>query len=180
MKATLLTIPDIVLLEPRVFEDDRGLFFESYSLADFQAATNCALGFVQDNHSKSSRNVLRGLHYQIGQPQGKLIRVIRGEIFDVAIDIRRSSPFFGQWVGEFLSAENKRQMWIPPGFAHGYLAISDAECLYKTTDYYAPEQERCISWNDPTISIDWPLSAEPILSAKDRLHQPFADAQTYP
>lgn len=180
MKVTSLANSSVLLLEPQVFEDERGLFFESYNLVDFKAATKSDFRFVQDNHSKSRSGVLRGLHYQIGKTQGKLIRVVSGEIFDVAVDIRRSSPSFGRWVGAFLSAENKRQMWIPPGFAHGYLAVSDAECLYKTTNYYTPEHERCISWNDPTINIDWPLSRKPILSDKDGLHQPFADAETFP
>ncbi len=152
MKATPLAIPDVILLEPKVFGDDRGFFFESFNQAKFEAAIGRHVTFVQDNHSRSVKNVLRGLHYQIQQPQGKLVRVVQGEVFDVAVDIRKSSPTFGQWVGEILSAENKRHMWVPEGFAHGFLVISDtAECLYKTTDYYAPEHERCIVWNDPAI-----------------------------
>ncbi len=145
MKATPLAIPDVILLEPKVFGDDRGFFFESFNQAKFEAAIGRHVTFVQDNHSRSVKNVLRGLHYQIQQPQGKLIRVVQGEVFDVAVDIRQSSPTFGQWVGEILSAENKRQMWVPEGFAHGFVVLSDsAECLYKTTGYYAPEHERCI------------------------------------
>lgn len=168
MKATPLAIPEVVLVEPRVFEDDRGFFFESFNKARFEAAMGRQVDFVQDNHSRSVKNVLRGLHYQIDQPQGKLVRVVRGEVFDVAVDIRRSSPTFCRWVGEVISAENKRQLWIPEGFAHGFLVLSDyAELLYKTTDYYAPACERCIAWDDPDLQIEWPLSGPPLLSPKD-------------
>ena len=169
MKVTPTTIPDVLLIEPKVFGDARGFFFESFNQKAFEQATGCKVAFVQDNHSKSALNVLRGLHYQVNQPQGKLVRVVQGEVFDVAVDIRKDSKTFGQWVGEILSAENKKQLWIPPGFAHGFLTLSEsAEFLYKTTDYYAPEFERCIAWDDPKIGINWPLSAAPILSAKDR------------
>lgn len=168
MKATALTIPDVLLLEPKVFGDDRGLFFESFNQAKFETAIGRQVSFVQDNHSRSVRNVLRGLHYQIRKPQGKLVRVVQGEVFDVAVDIRKSSPTFGEWVGEILSAENKRQLWVPEGFAHGFVVLSDtAEFHYKTTDYYAPEHERCITWNDPALAIDWPISGQPRLSVKD-------------
>jgi dTDP-4-dehydrorhamnose 3,5-epimerase len=168
MQVTPLSIPDVVLLEPKVFGDERGFFFESFNQRVFDAATGAPGAFVQDNHSRSARNVLRGLHYQIRQPQGKLVRVVTGEIFDVAVDIRRSSPTFGQWVAERLSAQNKRQLWVPPGFAHGFVVLSDvAEVLYKTTDYYAPEHERSIAWNDPSIGIEWPFDGAPLLSARD-------------
>jgi len=177
MKATSLAIPDVILLEPKVFGDERGFFFESFNQAKFEAAIGRHVTFVQDNHSRSAKNVLRGLHYQIQQPQGKLVRVVQGEVFDVAVDIRKSSPTFGQWVGEMLSAENKRQMWVPAGFAHGFAVLSDtAEFLYKTTDYYAPEHERCIAWNDPAIAIQWPLGGEPALSTKDRQGKALAEA----
>lgn len=169
MNVTRLGIPDVLLLEPRVFGDARGFFFESFNQQAFAAATGCDVTFVQDNHSRSARGVLRGLHYQLPpKAQGKLVRVVAGEVFDVAVDIRRASPTFGRWVGEILSADNKRQLWIPAGFAHGFLVLSEtAEFLYKTTEYYAPELERGIAWNDPDIGVDWPLRAEPILSAKD-------------
>lgn len=169
MKVTPLAIPEVLLIEPKVFGDDRGFFFESFNQHRFNEATGLDLQFVQDNHSKSAKNVLRGLHYQIPpKMQGKLVRAVAGEVFDVAVDLRKNSPTFGKWVGELLSAENKRQMWIPPGFAHGFLVLSDsAEFLYKTTDYYAPECERCIRWNDPTLTIEWPVEGEPILSGKD-------------
>jgi dTDP-4-dehydrorhamnose 3,5-epimerase len=177
MKATPLAIPDVILLEPKVFGDNRGFFFESFSQAKFEAAIGRPVTFMQDNHSRSVKNVLRGLHYQIQQPQGKLVRVVQGEVFDVAVDIRKSSPIFGQWVGEILSAENKRQMWVPEGFAHGFLVLSDtAECLYKTTGYYALEHERCIVWNDPAIALQWPLDGEPVLSAKDQQSKSLAEA----
>jgi len=177
MKATPLAIPSVILLEPKVFGDDRGFFFESFNQAKFEAAIGRHVTFVQDNHSRSVKNVLRGLHYQIQQPQGKLVRVVQGEVFDVAVDIRQSSPTFGQWVGEILSAENKRQMWVPEGFAHGFVVLSaTAECLYKTTDCYAPEFERCIVWNDPTIGIQWPLDGEPVLSVKDQQGKSLAEA----
>lgn len=174
------SIPDVLIFEPKVFGDDRGFFFESFNEAQFLAATNIDIRFVQDNHSKSAKNVLRGLHYQIEQAQGKLVRVTNGEVFDVAVDLRMSSPTFGKWEGAYLSAENKRQMWIPPGFAHGFLVISDfAEFLYKTTDYYAPQHERCLKWNDPTVAIDWPLDGEPMLSQKDSVGLSFADASKF-
>ena len=177
MKATPLAISDVILLEPKVFGDDRGFFFESFNQAKFEAAIDRHVTFVQDNHSRSVKNVLRGLHYQIQQPQGKLVRVVQGEVFDVAVDIRKSSPTFGQWVGEILSEENKRQMWVPEGFAHGFLVLSDAaECLYKTTNYYAPEHERCIVWNDPAIALQWPLDGEPVLSVKDQQGKSLVEA----
>ncbi|RJX30676.1 MAG: dTDP-4-dehydrorhamnose 3,5-epimerase [Oxalobacter sp.] len=168
MKATRLAIPDVFLIEPTVFGDNRGFFFESFNQAQFEAAIGRKVYFVQDNHSRSAKNVLRGLHYQIQQPQGKLVRVAEGVVFDVAVDIRKSSPTFGQWVGEILSAENKKQIWIPEGFAHGFIVLSDAaEFLYKTTDYWAPQHERCIAWNDPDLKIDWRTQEAPVLSAKD-------------
>ena len=180
MKTTPLAIPDVMLLEPKVFGDDRGFFFESFNQARFESAISRSVTFVQDNHSRSVKNVLRGLHYQIQQPQGKLVRVVSGEIFDVAVDIRKSSPTFGQWVGEILSAENKRQLWVPEGFAHGFVVLSDtAECLYKTTDYYVPEHERCIAWNDPAIGIRWPVVGTPVLSAKDRQGTSLAEAEHF-
>lgn len=161
-------IPDVLIIEPKVFGDDRGFFFESFNQKVFNEATGLDVTFVQDNHSKSAKNVLRGLHSQVQQPQGKLVRVVQGEVFDVALDIRKGSPTFGQWVGEILSAENKRQLWIPAGLAHGFLVLSDtAEFLYKTTDYYAPAYERCIVWNDSDINIAWPTNAPPTLSQKD-------------
>ena len=181
MKVTSCAIADVLLVEPKVFGDDRGFFFESFNQKAFNEATGLSVNFVQDNHSKSACNVLRGLHYQISQPQGKLVRVIAGEVFDVAVDIRRSSPTFGQWVGEFLSADNKRQLWVPPGLAHGFVVLSDsAEFLYKTTDYYAPEFERSIAWNDPTLAIEWPsLSGAPLLSGKDAKGVSFLQAELF-
>jgi dTDP-4-dehydrorhamnose 3,5-epimerase len=169
MIITSTTIPDVLLIEPKVFGDDRGFFFESFNLKAFKEATGLDVEFVQDNHSKSARGVLRGLHYQLPpKSQGKLVRVVQGEVFDVAVDIRKSSPTFGRWVGDILTAENKKQLWIPQGFAHGFVTLSDtAEFLYKTTDYYAPEYERCIRWNDPTLGIAWPLDGQPLVSAKD-------------
>lgn len=169
MKVTPAAIPDVFILEPKVFGDERGFFFESFNRQAFREATGLDVDFVQDNHSKSAKNVLRGLHYQLPpKAQGKLVRVVQGEVFDVAVDLRKGSKSFGKWVGETLSAENKKQMWIPPGFAHGFLTLSDtAEFLYKTTDYYAPEHERCIRWDDPAIGIAWPLDGVPSLSAKD-------------
>jgi dTDP-4-dehydrorhamnose 3,5-epimerase len=168
MKVTLLAIPDVLLIEPDVFGDDRGFFFESFNKNKFEEAIGRKINFVQDNHSKSLKGVLRGLHYQLPpKAQGKLVRVIQGEVFDVAVDIRKSSPTFGKWVGELLSSENKKQMWIPEGFAHGFLTLSDtSEFLYKATDFYSPENERCIIWNDAKINITWPLE-EVFLSAKD-------------
>ncbi|ABE45911.1 dTDP-4-dehydrorhamnose 3,5-epimerase [Polaromonas sp. JS666] len=182
MKATPLAIPDVILLEPQVFGDARGFFFESFNQAKFEAAIGRQASFVQDNHSRSARKVLRGLHYQVQQPQGKLVRVVQGEVFDVAVDIRKSSPTFGQWVGEILSADNKRQIWVPEGFAHGFVVMSDtAEFLYKTTDYYAPEFERCIAWNDPAIGIQWPLplNTPPLLSSKDQMGLTMHDAELF-
>lgn len=180
MKTTPLAIPDVVLLEPKVFGDDRGFFFESFNQAQFETAIGRKVNFVQDNHSRSAKNVLRGLHYQIQQPQGKLVRVVAGEVFDVAVDIRKSSPTFGQWVGEILSAENKKQMWIPEGFAHGFVALSDpAEVLYKTTDYWAPEHERCIAWNDESLAINWRIHGEPVLSGKDAQGKLLAAAEAF-
>ena len=174
-------LPEVLLIEPKVFGDDRGFFFESYNRKAFAEATGIDVDFVQDNHSRSARNVLRGLHYQIVQAQGKLVRVVAGEVFDVAVDIRRHSPNFGKWVGLNLSAENKRMMWVPPGFAHGFLVLSDAaEFLYKTTDYYAPQYERCIAWNDPDIGIAWPLAGRPTLSAKDQQGTRLSEAEVYP
>jgi dTDP-4-dehydrorhamnose 3,5-epimerase len=173
-------IPDVLLLEPQVFQDDRGFFLESYNQQKFTDKTSLNLNFVQDNHSSSRYNVLRGLHYQVQQPQGKLIRVIIGTIFDVAVDIRKSSPTFGKWVGYELSATNKRQLWIPPGFAHGFVVLSaTAEVIYKTTEYYAPEGDRCILWNDPDLAIDWHLTSSPILSAKDQAGKPFHMAEVF-
>lgn len=180
MKATPTAIPDVIVLEPKVFGDERGFFFESYNQRAFRDATGLDVDFVQDNHSKSAKNVLRGLHYQIDHPQGKLVRVTQGAVFDVAVDIRRSSPTFGHYVGSELSAENKRQVWVPPGFAHGFLVLTEtAEFLYKTTDFYFPEHERCIAWNDPVIGIDWPVGAAPILSAKDAQGMALADATVF-
>lgn len=174
-------IPDVVIIEPRVFGDERGSFLESYNQKAFTEKANIAANFVQDNHSRSVKNVLRGLHYQIQQPQGKLVRAIVGTVLDVAVDIRQSSPTFGQWVSCLLSAENKRQVWVPQGFAHGFLVVSDvAEVLYKTTDYYAPQHERTLLWNDPDLGIDWDLTTEPILSAKDQAGQPLKTAEVYP
>jgi len=168
MKVTPLAIPDVLLIEPRVFGDSRGFFYESYNERAFREAAGVAVHFVQDNHSRSRRGVLRGLHYQVQQAQGKLVRVARGAVFDVAVDLRRGSPTFGRWVGAELSEDNQRQMWVPAGFAHGFLTLSEsADFLYKTTDYYAPEHERCIAWNDPEIAIAWPLAGEPVLSAND-------------
>jgi dTDP-4-dehydrorhamnose 3,5-epimerase len=179
MKITRLAIPDVVLLEPRVFGDERGFFYESFNARAFQDATGVDAEFVQDNHSKSARGVLRGLHYQLApRAQGKLVRAVVGEVFDVAVDLRPDSPTRGQWLGERLSAENKRQMWIPAGFAHGFLVLSDtAEFLYKTTDYYSPAHERCIAWNDPQLAVDWPLREPPVLSAKDAQGVAFGEAE---
>ncbi len=169
MKATPLAIPDVYLIEPQVFGDERGFFFESFNHAKFEDAIGRKVQFVQDNHSKSSKGVLRGLHYQTEHAQGKLVRVTQGEVFDVAVDIRKGSPTFGQWVGQILSAENKKQLWVPEGLAHGFLVLSDtAEFLYKTTDYYAPQYEECIAWDDPTLAVQWPLDAAPKLSPKDQ------------
>jgi dTDP-4-dehydrorhamnose 3,5-epimerase len=176
VNATPLAIPDVIRFEPRVFGDERGFFFESFNARVFEEATGRSANFVQDNHSLSRKGVLRGLHYQAApHAQGKLVRVVRGEVFDVAVDIREGSPTFGKWVGEVLSAENKRQLWIPKGFAHGFLTLSaEAEFLYKTTDFYAPEAERCILWNDPDLALAWPQTVTPVLSAKDALGDPFS------
>jgi dTDP-4-dehydrorhamnose 3,5-epimerase len=180
MKVTPLAIPEVVLLESRVFGDDRGFFFESFNQRTFNEAIGKVVTFVQDNHSRSAKNVLRGLHYQIRQPQGKLVRVLRGAIFDVAVDLRESSPTFGQWVGVELTDEDHRQLWVPPGFAHGFVVLSDStDVLYKTTDYYAPEFERCISWSDSAIGIDWPIQHEPQLSTKDRAGTSLAQAEVF-
>jgi dTDP-4-dehydrorhamnose 3,5-epimerase len=180
MKATPLAIPEVILLEPDVYGDDRGFFFESFNQRRFEEIVGRKVNFVQDNHSRSAKNVLRGLHYQIQQPQGKLVRVVAGEVFDVAVDVRKSSPTFGQWVGEILSTENKKQLWIPEGFAHGFLVLSEsADFLYKTTDYYAPTYERCISWNDNHIGIQWPSTERPILSGKDRQGLSLTDAKVF-
>ncbi len=180
MKAAPLAIPDVILIEPKVFGDERGFFFESFNQAQFEQTIGKPVQFVQDNHSRSAKNVLRGLHFQIQQPQGKLVRVVQGEVFDVAVDLRKYSKTFGQWVGEILSADNKRQIWIPEGFAHGFVVLSDtAEFLYKTTDYYAPAHERCILWNDATLAIQWPAGIQPILSAKDAQGKPFIEAEVF-
>lgn len=180
MKATPLAIPDVVLFEPKVFGDARGFFFESFNQARFEAAIGRKASFVQDNHSRSAQNVLRGLHYQIKQAQGKLVRVTEGEVFDVAVDIRKGSATFGQWVGELLTAENKKQLWVPEGFAHGFVTLSEtAQFLYKTTDYYAPEFERSIQWDDPAIGIEWPIDSAPTLSDKDKNAVPLASAEVF-
>jgi dTDP-4-dehydrorhamnose 3,5-epimerase len=165
---TQLDIPGAWVFEPKIFGDERGFFYESFNQRNFEEAIGRPVNFVQDNHSLSSKNVLRGLHYQIKQPQGKLVRVVKGEVFDVAVDVRKNSPTFKRWVGVHLSAENKKQLWVPEGFAHGFIVLSEtAEFLYKTTDYYAPAYERCILWNDPDLAIEWPSTCEPVLSAKD-------------
>ncbi|MDP1740205.1 dTDP-4-dehydrorhamnose 3,5-epimerase [Polaromonas sp.] len=178
MKVMPTPIADVLIVEPKLFGDSRGFFFESFNQAAFNAATGTNLSFVQDNHSRSAKGVLRGLHYQLGQPQGKLVRVVRGAAYDVAVDIRPASPTFGSWFGLELNEHDHRQLWVPPGLAHGFLVLSDsADFLYKTTDYYAPALERSIAWNDPTLSIDWPLQGSPVLSAKDAAAQAFKDAQ---
>ncbi|EXI92337.1 MAG: dTDP-4-dehydrorhamnose 3,5-epimerase [Candidatus Accumulibacter sp. BA-94] len=181
MIVTATNIADVLLIEPKVFGDGRGFFFESFNSVAFAQATGLDVAFVQDNHSKSAKNVLRGLHYQLPpKAQGKLVRVVQGEVFDVAVDIRKASRTFGNWVGEVLSAQNMRQLWIPPGFAHGFLTLSDtAEFLYKTTDYYSPEHERSLLWNDPALGIHWPLDGEPILAAKDRAASSFASVEPF-
>lgn len=181
MRVIETAIPDVLIIEPKVFGDERGFFYESFNLAKFEAVIGGKANFVQDNHSRSAKNVLRGLHYQIQQPQGKLVRVVQGSVFDVAVDIRKSSPTFGQHVVLELSAENKRMLWIPEGFAHGFLVLSEtAEFLYKTTDYYAPEHERSIAWNDPDLNIQWPIQGAPSLSAKDILGKYLAEADYFP
>ncbi|MGI4816318.1 MAG: dTDP-4-dehydrorhamnose 3,5-epimerase [Janthinobacterium lividum] len=173
-------LPDVKIIEPKSFGDARGFFYESFNAREFEAAVGASVMFVQDNHSLSAKNVLRGLHYQIQHPQGKLVRVVAGEVFDVAVDIRRASPDFGKWVGVNLSAENKRQLWVPAGFAHGFVVLSEsAEFLYKTTDYWFPEFERSIAWNDPTIAIDWPITGEPTVAAKDAAGKRLADAEVF-
>jgi len=173
-------LPDVLLIEPRVFGDDRGFFFESFNARVFASATGLNPLFVQDNHSRSAKNVLRGLHYQIRRPQGKLVRVVAGRVFDVAVDLRKHSPNFGKWTGTELSAENRRMLWIPEGFGHGFLVLSDsADFLYKTTDYYAPEHERCVIWNDPDIGIQWPLKGAPILATKDIAGRRLGDAEVF-
>lgn len=180
MQIIRTSIPEVIIFEPKVFGDDRGFFFESFNAKVFEQATGLNVNFVQDNHSKSAKNVLRGLHYQIEQTQGKLVRVTQGEVFDVAVDLRESSATFGQWEGTRLSGENKRQMWIPPGFAHGFLVLSEtAEFLYKTTDFYAPQHECCLKWDDPSVGIDWPLQDTPILSAKDSVGLSLQDAKKF-
>jgi dTDP-4-dehydrorhamnose 3,5-epimerase len=182
MKVIETAIPDVIIIEPRVFGDERGFFYESYNARAFNAALGREISFVQDNHSLSAKGVLRGLHYQIRQPQGKLVRVVSGEVFDVAVDLRKGSPTLGRWVGVSLSAENKRQLWLPEGFAHGFLVVSEtAEFLYKTTDFYAPEHERCIAWNDPTLAIEWPIAPgeEPVVSAKDAQGAAFGEAELF-
>jgi len=177
---TPTAIADVLVLEPKVFGDARGFFFESFNASDFAQATGLTHDFVQDNHSKSARGVLRGLHYQIQHPQGKLVRVVQGEVFDVAVDLRRRSPTFGRWVGERLSADNKRQLWVPPGFAHGFVVLSEsAEFLYKTTDYWYPEHERSLLWNDPALGIDWPIDGAPQLAAKDAAAARLKDAEVF-
>lgn len=173
-------LPDVLIIEPKVFGDARGFFYESFNARAFAEATGLQVTFVQDNHSRSAKNVLRGLHYQIKQPQGKLVRVVAGEVFDVAVDLRKSSPTFGKWTGALLSAENKRMLWVPEGFAHGFLVLSDsADFLYKTTDYYAPAHERCIAWDDPQIGIQWPLTGTPTLAAKDAAGKRLGDAEIF-
>ena len=180
MKVTPSALPEVLILEPRVFGDERGFFFESYNHQRFLEATGLNVNFVQDNHSRSAKNVLRGLHYQIQQPQGKLVRVVQGEVFDVAVDLRKSSPDFGRWAGFILSASNQLMAWVPPGFAHGFLVLSEsAEFLYKTTDYYAPQFERAVLWNDSAIGIHWPLTGEAILSDKDKNAVPLVDAEVF-
>ena len=179
--ATPTAIPEVLVLEPKVFGDARGFFFESFNARDFAQATGLNVDFVQDNHSKSARGVLRGLHYQIQHAQGKLVRVVQGEVFDVAVDLRRASPSFGRWVGVHLSADNKKQLWVPPGFAHGFVVLSEsAEFLYKTTDYWYPEHERSLLWNDLTVGIEWPLNgAQPLLAAKDAAASRLNDAEVF-
>lgn len=181
MKAAPTAIPDVVMFEPDIFGDERGFFLESWNEQKFRGAAGVDARFVQDNHSRSRRGVLRGLHYQIKRPQGKLVRVVRGRVFDVAVDLRKSSPTFGRWVGTDLAEDNCRQLWIPSGFAHGFLVLSEiADFLYKSTDYYAPEHERCILWNDPAIGIEWPTDHEPTLSAKDRAGKLLREAEVFP
>ncbi|MES2070175.1 MAG: dTDP-4-dehydrorhamnose 3,5-epimerase [Pseudomonadota bacterium] len=180
MNVIATELPEVLILEPRVFGDDRGFFYESFNAKKFGELTGVTVEFVQDNHSMSARNVLRGLHYQIQQTQGKLVRATAGEVYDVVVDLRKSSPRFGKWVGVTLSAENKRQLWVPAGFAHGFVVVSDkAEFLYKTTDYWAPEHERCLLWNDPALGIQWPMQDAPIMSGKDMQGLPLSQAETF-
>ncbi|WP_020675711.1 dTDP-4-dehydrorhamnose 3,5-epimerase [Geopsychrobacter electrodiphilus] len=180
MKVIPTEIPEVLIVEPQVFGDERGFFYESFNQKRWEQLTGLQTTFVQDNHSRSAKGVLRGLHYQIQHPQGKLVRVIAGEVFDVAVDLRTGSKTFGKWTGDFLSAENNKQMWIPEGFAHGFLVLSEsAEFLYKTTDYYASEYERCIIWDDPSLGIDWPLTGDPVLSTKDQAGVIFTAAELY-
>lgn len=180
MQVIQTSIPEVLILEPKVFGDARGFFIESFNVNTFKASTGLDVHFVQDNHSRSAKGVLRGMHYQTVQPQGKLVRVVQGEVFDVAVDMRRTSPTFGQWTGVHLSAENHRQFWVPAGFAHGFVVLSaHADFLYKTTDYYAPEHEACLKWDDPTVGIVWPLEAAPSLSAKDQIGLAWADAPKF-
>jgi dTDP-4-dehydrorhamnose 3,5-epimerase len=181
MKAIATAIPDVLVIEPAAFGDARGFFFESWNQRRFDELAGRGVRFVQDNHSASMKGVLRGLHYQVRQAQGKLVRVVQGEVYDVVVDLRRSSPTFGKWVGETLSAENRRMLWVPEGFAHGFVVTSErAEFLYKTTDYYAPEHERTLLWNDPALGIDWPVEGAPVLKPKDAAGAPLAQAETFP
>lgn len=180
MQILTTSLPDVLMIEPTVFGDDRGFFFESFNHRRFKELTGIETAFVQDNHSKSARHVLRGLHYQVNYPQGKLVRAVAGEVLDVVVDIRRQSPTFGQWLGTHLSADNKRQLWVPPGFAHGFVVLSEsAELLYKTTEYWMPEHERCIIWNDPALAIDWQITAAPLMSAKDTQGTRFINAEMF-
>ena len=180
MKCSRTALDDVLLLEPQVFEDERGFFYESYNAQRFVDATGVEPDFVQDNHSRSCRGVVRGLHYQIGVPQGKLVRVIAGSVYDVVVDLRRSSPTFGQWIGAELSGENRRQLWVPPGFAHGFVTLSEhAECLYKTAGYWSPAHERTLLWNDPALAIDWPLDGAPLLSPRDAVAAGFGDVEAF-
>jgi len=180
MKVVQTAIPDVLIFEPRVFGDERGFFLESWNAREFDNAVGVKVRFVQDNHSPALRGVLRGLHYQVKQPQGKLVRIAKGRVFDAVVDLRKSSATFGQWVGTELSEDNHRQFWIPPGFAHGFLVLSEsADFIYKATDYYAPEHERCLIWNDPAVGINWPVNMEPILSAKDRAGLPLRDVEVF-
>lgn len=181
MKITPTAIPEVLILEPQVFGDDRGFFYESANARRFEQLTGLNVNFVQESQSRSAKHVLRGMHYQVRQPQGKLMRVLVGAVFDVVVDLRRSSPFFGRWVGIELSADNRRQIWVPPGFAHGYVVTSDsAECLYKTTDYWSPEDERALLWNDPEVGIEWPIDGPPMLSSKDSKGGTLAAAESFP
>ena len=180
MNVIATNLPEVLIIEPKVFGDERGFFYESFNAKKFAELTGLNVEFVQDNHSMSAKNILRGLHYQIQQAQGKLVRVVSGEVFDVAVDLRKSSPRFGQWTGAFLSAENNKQMWIPPGFAHGFVVTSDkAEFLYKTTDYWAPEFERSLMWNDPAIGIEWPITDAPVLSGKDQVAKLLTEVEVF-